>query len=164
LQEKTEKDRVPYIQWRDEGILDTTPGKAISKRTILQRLSGLCEFFDVIAVGYDRWRIEDLISMANDEGITLPPMKPFGQGFKDMSPAVENFERMLLNGDLVHNGHKVLTMCAGNAVIEQDGAENRKLSKEKANGRIDLMVAGVMAVGVMSSSLEKPVSYEMFFV
>jgi len=164
LLEKAEKDRVPYVQWRAEGFLETTPGKAISKRFILQRLSGMCDFFDVIAVGYDRWRIEDLLSMANDEGITLPPMKPFGQGFKDMSPAVENFERMLLNGDLVHNGHKVLTMCAGNAVIEQDAAENRKLSKEKANGRIDLMVAAVMAVGVMSAALEKPVEHQIFFV
>ena len=164
LREKSEKDRVPYMQWRDEGYLETTPGKAISKRFILQRLSAMCDFFDVIAVGYDRWRIEDLLSMANDEGITLPPMKPFGQGFKDMSPAVENFERMLLNGDLVHNGHKILTMCAGNAVIEQDAAENRKLSKEKATGRIDLMVAGVMAVGIMSAALERPVSHQMFFV
>lgn len=151
LQEKSDTDGVPYVQWKDEGFLDTTPGRAISKRTILQKLSGMCNFFEVVEVAYDRWRIEDLIALANDEGITLPPMRPFGQGFRDMSPAVENFERMLLNGELVHAGHKLLTMCAGNAVIEQDGAENRKLSKEKATGRIDLMVAAVMAGGLVST-------------
>ncbi|QRF60820.1 terminase large subunit [Variovorax paradoxus] len=151
LQEKSDTDGVPYVQWKDEGFLDTTPGRAISKRTILQKLSGMCDFFEVVEVAYDRWRIEDLIALANDEGITLPPMRPFGQGFRDMSPAVENFERMLLNGELVHAGHKLLTMCAGNAVIEQDGAENRKLSKEKATGRIDLMVAAVMAGGLVST-------------
>jgi phage terminase large subunit-like protein len=42
-----------------------------------------------------------------------------------------------------------------NAVIEQDGAENRKLSKEKATGRIDLAVAAVMAAGLINSA--KPV-------
>ena len=151
LQEKSDTDGVPYVQWKDEGFLDTTPGRAISKRTILQKLSGMCNFFEVVEVAYDRWRIEDLIALANDEGITLPPMRPFGQGFRDMSPAVENFERMLLNGELVHAGHKLLTMCAGNAVNEQDGAENRKLSKEKATGRIDLMVAAVMAGGLVST-------------
>lgn len=151
LQEKNDTDGVPYVQWKAEGYLDTTPGRAISKRTILQKLSGMCDFFEVVEVAYDRWRIEDLIALANDEGITLPPMRPFGQGFKDMSPAVENFERMLLNGELVHAGHKLLTMCAGNAVIEQDGAENRKLSKEKATGRIDLMVAAVMAGGLVAT-------------
>lgn len=152
LQEKSDKDRVPYVQWRAEGYLDVTPGRAISKRVVLQKLSGMCDFFDVIEVAYDRWRIEDLIALAADDGITLPVMKPFGQGFKDMSPAVENFERMLLNGELVHNGHKILTMCAGNAVIEQDGAENRKLSKDKATGRIDLIVAAVMAAGLVNVS------------
>ena len=147
LQERSEKDKVPYDRWAEEGILLTTPGKAISKRVVLQKLSAMCEVFDVVEFAYDRWRIEDLISMANDEGITLPPEVPFGQGYKDMSPAIEAFEEMLLNGRLVHDGNKVLTMCAGNAVTEQDGAENRKLSKDKATGRIDLMIAAVMAAG-----------------
>lgn len=152
LQRKADSDRVPWVQWRAEGLLDTTPGRAISKRVILQKLSGLCDFFEVMEVAYDRWRIEDLMALANDEGITLPAMRPFGQGFKDMSPAVEQFERMLLNGELVHPGHKVMTYCIGNAVIEQDGAENRKLSKDKAVGRIDLAVAAVMAAGLVTTA------------
>ena len=155
LQRKADTDRVPYIQWRAEGLLETTPGRAISKRIVLQKLSAMCEFFDVVCVGYDRWRIEDLMAMASDEGITLPEMKPVGQGYRDFSPAVETFERMLLNGEIAHPGHKVLDWCMSNAVIEQDGAENRKLSKEKATGRIDLAVAAVMAAGLINSA--KPV-------
>ena len=152
LQRKADSDRVPWVQWRAEGLLDTTPGRAISKRVILQRLSGLCDFFEVMEVAYDRWRIEDLLSLASDDGITLPTMRPFGQGYKVISPAVEQFERMLLNGELVHPGHKVLTYCIGNSVIEQDAAENRKLSKEKAVGRIDLAVAAVMAAGLVTTA------------
>jgi phage terminase large subunit-like protein len=156
------EEKAKNVEWKAEGLLDTTPGKAISKRVILQKLSGMCDFFEIIGVAYDRWRIEDLISLANDEGITLPEMKPFGQGFKDMSPAVEKFEEMLLNGEIVHNGHKVLTMAAGNAVIEQDGAENRKLSKEKATGRIDPVVAAVMAAGLVNS-IEAEEDLDEFF-
>lgn len=155
LEDKAKKDGVPYLEWKAEGLLETTPGRAISKRVILQRLSGMCDFFEIICVAYDRWRIEDLISLASDEGITLPEMKAFGQGYKDMTPAVEAFEEMLLNGQIVHNSHKVLTWCAGNAVIEQDAAESRKLSKEKATGRIDLMVAAVMAAGLVAASVGK---------
>lgn len=155
LQRKADTDRVPYVQWKAEGYLETTPGRAISKRIILQKLSAMCEFFDVIACAYDRWRIEDLISMAADDGITLPQMIPFGQGYKDMSPAVEEFERMLLNNEIAHPGHKVLTMCAGNAVTDQDGAGNRKLDKEKATGRIDLMIASIMAVGILQKVVEE---------
>lgn len=160
LQRKADTDRVPYIQWRAEGLLETTPGRAISKRIVLQKLSAMCEFFEVVCVGYDRWRIEDLMAMASDEGITLPEMKPVGQGYRDFSPAVETFERMLLNGEIAHPGHKVLDWCMSNAVIEQDGAENRKLSKEKATGRIDLAVAAVMAAGLINSA--KPVVFNSY--
>lgn len=152
LQRKADTDRVPYIQWKAEGYLDTTPGRAISKRVILQKLSAMCDFFEIVAVGYDRWRIEDLMALAADDGISLPEMKPVGQGYKDFSPALETFERMLLNGEIAHAGHKVLDWCMSNAVIEQDGAENRKLSKEKATGRIDLAVAAVMAAGLVNTT------------
>ena len=46
-----------------------------------------------------------------------------------------------------------------NAVIEQDGAENRKLSKEKATGRIDLAVAAVMAAGLINATISAEKSF-----
>ena len=77
----------------------------------------------------------------------LPPLIEFGQGFRDMSPAIETFETLLISGQLVHNGNPVLTSCAANAVIVEDDAGNRKLSKRLATGRIDPILAAVMAVG-----------------
>lgn len=151
LQRKEELDRVPYLSWRAAGYLETTPGRAISKLVIVKKLVELSSFFELQIVGYDRWRIEDLKAMASDNGITLPPMRPFGQGYKDMSPAIEAFETALLNGQVVHPGNPVFTWCAANAVTTSDAAENRKLDKEKATGRIDLMVAAVMAVGCVTS-------------
>lgn len=151
LQRKEELDRVPYLAWKAAGYLETTPGKAISKLTVIKKLAELSSFFDLVLTGYDRWRIEDLKALAADNEIELPEMQPFGQGYKDMSPAIEAFETALLNGEVVHPGNPVFTWCAANAVITSDDAENRKLSKEKATGRIDLMVASVMAVGCSST-------------
>lgn len=139
-----------YVRWKAAGLLNTTPGRAISKRIVLQKLSAMCDFFEVTACAYDRWRIEDLLALAADEGISLPEMKPFGQGYKDMTPAIETFETMLLNGQIVHNSHPVLNMCAINTVTDSDGAGNRKLDKERATGRIDLIVAAVMAAGLVN--------------
>ena len=151
LQRKADTDRVPYVQWVAEGLLSTTPGRAISKRVILQKLSAMCDFFEIISVAYDRWRMEDLLAMAADDGISLPEMIPVGQGYKDMTPAIETFERMLLNGEIAHNGHKVLTMCAGNTVTDSDGAGNRKLDKASSTGRIDLIVCAVMSALLIAS-------------
>jgi phage terminase large subunit-like protein len=42
-------------------------------------------------------------------------------------------------------------MCAQNATIAQDAAENRKFVKSKSSGRIDGMVALAMAISVGAS-------------
>ena len=42
--------------------------------------------------------------------------------------------------------HPVLTMCALNAVVDQDPAGNRKMAKDKSSGRIDGAVALAMAL------------------
>jgi phage terminase large subunit-like protein len=150
LQRKEEIDRVPYLAWRAAGYLDTTPGRAVSKLQVALHLARLAEHFEIQAVAFDRWRIEDFKALASDNGVELPPLEPFGQGYQSMSPALEAMETHLLNGTVAHPQHPVLTWCAANAVVQSDAAENRKLAKDKANGRIDLMVAAVMGAGLVS--------------
>ena len=150
LARREELDGVPYTAWRNAGYLQTTPGAAVSKLAVAQKLSELASIFDIQGAAYDRWRIEDFKALAADNEVALPIMEPFGQGFQSMSPALEATETHLLNGTLVHPNHPVLTMCAANAVAVSDAAENRKLSKDKATGRIDLMVATVMAGGLVA--------------
>jgi phage terminase large subunit-like protein len=71
-----------------------------------------------------------------------------------MSPAIDAFETAILNRTVAHNGHPVLTWCAANAVTDSDPAGNRKLNKAKATGRIDLVVAAVMAYA--SAAVREP--------
>lgn len=155
LADRAERDRVPYDVWARDGVLLTTPGKAIDKAAVLAELMQITAAFDVQAIAYDRWRINDLKLLADKEGIVLPLVE-FGQGFKDMSPAVEEFERGLLNGQLAHDGNPVMTMCAANAVLASDPAGNRKPAKDRATGRIDGVVAAVMAVGASLAAEPTP--------
>lgn len=159
LRERCERDRVDYDTWRKQGYLRTTPGAAISKRHVLQEVAQMCAQFEVQAIAADRWRLADFRQIAEDEGIALPPLLEFGQGFKDMSPAVDRFETAILNRTLQHNGHPVLTMCAANAVTDTDPAGNRKLNKARAMGRIDLIVAAVMAYASAAANPESEGSY-----
>ncbi len=162
LQRKEEIDRVPYLAWRAAGYLETTPGRAVSKLQVAIRLAQLAEHFDIQTVAFDRWRIEDFKALAADNDIALPPLEPFGQGYQSMSPALEAMETHLLNGSVAHPQHPVLTWCAANAVVQSDAAENRKLAKDKANGRIDLMVAAVMGAGLVAKqkTTEEPSFWE----
>lgn len=160
LQERAARDRVDYATWHNQGHLEVTPGHAISKRHVLQRVVQICDQFNVVSIAYDRWRMADLVQLASDEAIKLPPMIDFGQGYKDMSPAVDAFETAILNQTIAHNGHPILTWCAANAVTTSDPAGNRKLDKAKATGRIDLIVAAVMAHGCVVHATDTTSIYE----
>lgn len=148
LRQKEDKDRVPYLAWRDAGHIDALPGKATDKTAVLHYLVGCTERYNVQTIAYDRWRIEDITMAMAKDGISLP-LAPFGQGFKDMGPAVDKMETMLLEKQVMHDGNPVLTWCAANAVIASDPAGNRKIAKDRATGRVDGIVAAIMACGVM---------------
>jgi phage terminase large subunit-like protein len=78
----------------------------------------------------------------------------WGQGFISMSPAIRELESKLLQKQLKHGNHPVLTMCAANAITINDPAGNRKFNKQRSTGRIDGMQALAQAVGVMPQSTE----------
>lgn len=147
IRERSARDRVPYDVWADSGYITLTPGSSVDYAFVAQRLIELCEDYNVELIAYDRWRMDVLQTQLGEYGATLP-MSPFGQGYKDMSPALDELESELLQGRIRHGNNPVLTMCAANAVAVRDPAGNRKLDKSKATGRIDGLVALAMAVGV----------------
>ena len=152
LAEKSRTDRVPYDLWAREGYLQTTPGPSIEYEFIAEHLRGIFDRCDVQAIAFDRYNMRFLKPWLERAGFTDEEMAKFvefGQGFASMSPALREFESLVLSGKLRHGGHPVLAMCANNAVTTSDPAGNRKLDKKKATGRIDGMVALAMAVGVM---------------
>ena len=153
LKDRAARDREPYDVWVDKGFLRTTPGATVDYSFIATEIAELSTECEILSIGYDRWRIDLLKREFEILGLDLPLVE-FGQGFKDMSPALDTLESLLLNSALSHGMHPVLTMCARNAVISKDPAGNRKLDKSKATGRIDGMVALAMAGGVSSKAEE----------
>jgi phage terminase large subunit-like protein len=169
LQERGERDRVPYEVWVRQGHLLTTPGASVDYDFIADALMQRVAEWDIVKIAFDRWRIDVLKAslrrqQVSDEFID-ERLVPFGQGFKDMTPALDDTEGLLLNNKLRHGSHPLLNMCASNSTVSKDPAGGRKLNKLKSRGRIDCMVAMVMAVAVMPKLVQKPApKYQMLFV
>lgn len=157
LAEKSRADRVPYDMWAEQGFLDVCPGKSIEYEFIAHHLRELFDTCSVECVAFDRYNMRFLKPWLEKVGFTpeeLEQFIEFGQGFVSMSPALRELESRLLNGQLKHGNHPVLAMCASNATVVQDPAENRKFVKTRATGRIDGMVALAMAIGAMPNIAE----------
>lgn len=151
LLDRAKRDRQPYDVWVKQGYMHTTAGKTVDYEIVAHDIVAIMSNLNIQSVAYDRWRIDILKKEFANLQVELP-LQEWGQGFKDMSPAIDALEAELLNGRIAHNNHPVLTMCAANATIQKDAAGNRKLDKSKATGRIDGLVAMAMAFGVAFNS------------
>jgi phage terminase large subunit-like protein len=164
LAERAKRDRQPYDVWRKQGFLRTTPGATVDYEYVARDIAEIAADLNVAAIAYDRWRVDLVKKEFAALGVSLP-LVPHGQGFKDISPALETLEAEFLNARVRHGGHPVLTMCAAGAVVSKDPAGNRKLDKSKATARIDGMVALAMAFGAVSKVEEEtPRQFQCFFL
>lgn len=161
VQDRAHADRAPYDIWARDGFLTLTPGTSVDYEFIARWLGEVCDDFNVRCVKFDRWRIDVLQAELKRLGVKIP-LEPFGQGFKDMTPAIDVLEGALIDCKVRHGGNPLLTMCASNAIAVRDAAGNRKLDKAKSTGRIDGMVAMAMAMGGAGvGAIKGPKKYQM---
>ena len=153
IRDKAREDKVPWDIWADQGWLTLIDGPVIVPSVVAQHVAQAAEDYHLELLAYDRWRINDFKRELDAIGANVN-MAEFGQGFRDMSPAVEKLERLVAERKLRHGNNPILNMCAANAVAQQDPAGNRKLHKVKSAGKIDGLIALCMALGVESHSLE----------
>ena len=164
LSEKTIADRLPYDLWRAQGYLQTTPGRTVSYEHVADHLRGLFRHYNIAKIGFDRWNMRHflpwLLKAGFSEQFVRDHFVEFGQGMQSMSPALRDLEQVLLEGQIAHGNHPVLSMCAANTVIAVDDAGNRKPSKKRSVGRIDGMVALAMAIGVAPLRAQRVIDIE----
>lgn len=174
LKDRADRDREPYDVWYKQGLLHCMPGSAIDIDSVAMWLVEFCQDHDVAGIWFDRWRIDVLKAALLRISVDKPelalmidkiPLFPFGQGFKDMTPAVQKLETAVGDGKLRHGKHPIMTMCARNAVAVRDPAGGVKLDKSKATGRIDGLVALAMALGgsALGDQREPEKKFQMFF-
>ncbi|RUM99155.1 terminase large subunit [Pseudaminobacter arsenicus] len=166
LHDHAHRDRAPYDVWFKDKWLEAPPGRAIDYSYVVHRIAEIRDTYKVRGLAYDRWRIELLLVEFQRAGIDAyvegkdKPydgalrLIPWGQGYRDMSPAVEALEASVIHRRLKHDGNPVLGFCFANAIVTTDASGNRKLDKSKTRFRIDGAVSTAMALGLKARESE----------
>ena len=141
---RSRRDQVPYDAWVRDGFIEATEGNVADYDVIRKWINELAARHDLREVAVDRWNASQITSQLVSDGITIVP---FGQGFRDMSGPTKELEKLLLSKRLRHAGNPVLRWMADNVSVRQDPAGNLKPDKAKSTGRIDGIVALIMALG-----------------
>lgn len=140
---KVRQTGVPYDQWIAKGYMNSTPGNIIDYQYILNFIEEISDRYHIMEIAYDRWGSNMVIERLTEMGLTVVP---FGQGYSSMSSPTKMLYELLMKGGMVHGGNPVLRWMAGNVQVDTDPAGNIKVTKKKATGKVDGIVAAIMAL------------------
>lgn len=140
---RVRRDHVPYDLWVRQGYLETTEGNVIHYGYIEQFIDDLGKQYHIKSICFDRWGALQMTQNLENRGFTVIP---FGQGFRDMSPATKELMTKVMSGKLAHDGNPVLRWMMDNISIRVDPAGNIKIDKAKSIEKVDGAVALTMGL------------------
>ena len=142
LLRKERRTGFPYSTWKAKGYLETTPGNVIDYAYIENKIIELSKMYHIREIGFDRWGSNMLVERLEEEGITVVPI---GQGFKDMTNPTRELYTQLMKGNIRYDNHIFRWQCS-NVAIDTDPAGNQKITKKRSKGKVDAVIATVMAL------------------
>jgi phage terminase large subunit-like protein len=126
-----------------DSIREFISGVRLEGNTMKQTGGGIAAKYNLRGLAYDRFNSSQLIIDLTGDGISCVP---YGQGFVSMNAPTKELERLVLEGDLWHEGCPFFTWMMGNVTLRFDPAGNAKPDKEKSGDKIDGPVSAVMAL------------------
>ncbi|GIV35375.1 MAG: terminase [Chitinophagales bacterium] len=141
-----------YGEWVRSGELIATEGNVIDYEYIRGVILQAAERYDIKCIAYDRYNANQLVMSLEEEGLR---MVSWGRGFVSMSTPTKELEKMVFGGELEHNTGGLVAWHLSNVELMHDPAGNVKPVKRTDDGKIDSVVALVMAIGVWMAKEKK---------
>ena len=146
LLERQRRDRAPYQTWVDQKYLTTCPGSRINYKQILEVIGEQKKVYAIQGVGFDPWNAENLQTDLVDElEFSDAQVVEIPQTYAGMSAACKDAEADVLGGVIDAGDNPLMRWCASNVVVQRDGKDNLFPVKKRSKGRIDPMVAMLVA-------------------
>ena len=144
---KMKTDKVPYIQWANEGYITTTPGAVIDYRAVKDWILDKVKVHNwrIGEFCLDSWGMIQIAGDLIDLGYTDRVIE-IVQGIKTLSEPTKDFRNMVYSKRVAYIENPVLSWSMSHAIIDiPDRAENIILNKKKSFQRIDPVAALINA-------------------
>jgi len=173
MKERSERDKLPYPVWAQEGHIHAPPGENINYRHVAQTLAEYDRDYKIAMVAYDRYAFKRFEEDVKELGLSVNFVEHPQGGTKKGKPTQEMIDaaerekkqaeglwfpgslRMLedamLEGRIRFRRNPVLISAIMSAVVEKDKWDNAWLSKQRSVNKIDAIVAIVMAFGAANA-------------
>lgn len=147
IQKKIDEN-INIKNWIEEGYITPTPGGTIDYSYLSNKVKELASTFNVLALGYDRYKFETIKN--NFEDINLID---FNQNISNFSEPTKRWEAIVTDKKLI-DPNPVMRWMVSCAVVKPDVNGNYKPLKpdyKKTHKRIDGVITSIMAYDILSS-------------
>lgn len=144
VQEAEKRDKMPYQQLEKAGFITLTSGNVIDFEEVSEWITNAVKQYKIDYIACDRWKLTDLVHYMPDLDYKFVE---FSQGFKTMSPAIQHFERGILETSLRIEENPIMNNHINNCSVKQDDNGNVKIIKVKRESgkHIDGIIASIMS-------------------
>lgn len=151
------QDRKHYQGWIDRKIITATPTSGKTDYDFIRSdINALRKLYKIKEIGYDPWNAEQLAGQLDQDGVQMVKVS---QGMGQMTAGTKEFEALVATQQLRHGHNPVLSWMAGNTTVDMDAAGNIRPAKDTSLGKIDGIVAAIMAVGRLIVSTKSSTVY-----
>jgi len=132
-----------YKAWHTDGWITSTPGNVIDYSYIEDDLIEFKSMFEVAEVAYDPFQATQFSVRMSEKGF---PMIEVGATVKNFSEPMKELEALILKKAISFSKDPMLMWMFGNVVAKLDKKDNIFPDKERADNKIDGVVALIMAI------------------
>lgn len=147
IDRRSKEDRVPYRDWVNKGLMIATPGNTVDYTMVEDKIKETYHSNGVKRIEMDQWNAQQMANNLTEAGMEV---SFFSQSIANMSFPTKQFEKLVHDGKIKHDGNPVLEWMLSGCVKIEDPNENIKIHKGRSHmgkKRVDGIVATIMALG-----------------
>lgn len=132
---------VPFCNWVENGLIK------VSTQPLKDMYDDMVDAYwndRASDIATDPYQSQIFMEAAENEGIRIASMAQTAAHF---SEPIAEFRQAISDGRMTHDGSPMLGWCLTNAVAERDRSDRYMLNKRDSAGKIDPLVAAIMAFG-----------------
>lgn len=138
-----------YKKWHKQGYLIVTPSNTTDYDYILNDLLNINKKYEILykSIGYDQFNATYFAIKGTEQNL---PLQPYSQAIYNFNKPTKEFERLLLENQIVIDDNPITKWCFSNVNIKTDHNDNIKPVKENltSNNKIDGVISILMSLGV----------------
>lgn len=148
VNKRTEQDQKMIRTFADRKMITLTDGNEVDTMLVSQQIADICERFDVVKFGFDRWNAIGVTQTLQRYGIPHESLEKIGQTNANFNAPFRQFLAWVGNAKFQHNGNEVLRFMAANTVAQEDAGGRIRPDKKRSAEKIDGIVACLMGIAL----------------